>query len=326
MSVKLEEIHRLSLIELMPKQIPTTLTGVFAALPTPYRADGTPHVEDLYPAIDFLLEQGISGFCIGGATGEYAAASVEERCALFRGAARRLNGRAALIFGVGGEHSGHVLRLARTAAECRADAVLLPPPSFFPHKPCHLMNFMRQAAAALPLPVLFYNIPQFTRDLGLHNVLRLVNTVPNVVGVKDSSGLSANLSLLHEAKAKMPMAFLIGSDELLVDALEQGADGTISGTASVCPELIQTTYEAFRSGQKEKARSLQGLLDEFLAHITEFPSPWAIKLALQTRGIETGSLSWPLGDRLRLEAEEFQDWFPKWAAQCQTTCAKPMPG
>ncbi len=303
------------------KQIAPTLSGVFAALPTPYEPDGSPAIEALYPILDFLLGKRLPGLCIGGATGEYAACSIEERTLLFQTVAKRVDGRANLILGVGGEHSGHVLRLARAAADCGAIAVLLPPPSFLPFDAGDLLNFLRQVGSELPLPVLLYNIPQFTRELGMHNILHLIESVPNILGVKDSSGLHLNLSLIQRAKARTPMVFFIGSDELLLEAFEHGANGAISGTASACPELILGVYEASRSGKKEKARALQSLLEEFLTRIRVFPSPWAIKLALQARGIETGSLGWPMGKRLCLKREEFQEWFSGWIAACEPVVA-----
>lgn len=306
----------------MVQQIPPTLSGVFAALPTPYGVDGSPAIEALYPILDFLLGKRLPGLCIGGVTGEYAACSVEERTLLFRTVARRVDGRANLILGVGGEHSGHVLRLARAGADCGAVAVLLPPPSFLRFDAGDLMNFLQQVGSELPLPVLLYNIPQFTRELGMQNILRLIRSVPNIVGVKDSSGLLLNLSLIREAKATTPMVFFIGSDELLLEAFEHGANGAISGTASACPELILGVYEAFRSGKKEKARALQILVEEFLTRIRVFPPPWAIKLALQARGIQTGSLGWPMGKRLCLKGEEFQEWFSGWIAACELASAR----
>lgn len=304
----------------MWKQIPSALSGIFVALPTPYRPDGTPDVERLHGILDFHLGRNVSGFCLGGVTGEYATSSVEERLALFQNVRRYLDGRAALIVGVGGEHCGQVRRLAHHAAEGGAIAALLPPPSFFQHDSGDLLEFLQNVAAELPLPVLFYNIPQFTNKLNLNDVLHLIDSVPNVVGLKDSSGLAANIPLLNKAKADKPMAFFIGSDDLLLKALESGADGAISGLAAVCPELILTLYTSFRSGQEEKAMNLQLLVDELIAHIAGFPPPWAIKLALQARGLELGSPSWPLGDHLRLRAQEFQAWFQEWIAKCESSC------
>lgn len=298
------------------RQLPSSLSGVFAALPTPYGSDGTPAIPVLYPILDFLLGKRITGFCVGGVTGEYAACSVEQRESLFRSVALRVNGRASLILGVGGEHVGQIRRLARVAAEYGAVAVLLPPPFFFRFDLSDLLDFLQQIAGEIPLPVLLYNIPQFTHKLGIHNILRLVNSVPNIVGLKDSAGRFLNLPLIREAKTKTPMVFFIGSDELFVEAFNHAADGAISGIASVCPELILATYEACRSGERKKARLLQQLIEEFSIHGTAFPSSWAIKLALQSRGVKTGSLNWPTGKRMCLKKEKFQEWFTAWSVAC----------
>lgn len=298
------------------------LSGVYVALPTPFKPGGSADLKRLDSILEFLLGKGLTGFCIGGATGEYAACGVDERIALFKRVARRVGSRAALIFGVGGEHSGHVRRLARAAADCGGVAVLLPPPCFFQFDPPDLADFLRQVAAELPLPVLLYNIPQFTAGVGLENVLRLIRSVPNIIGVKDSSGLPENLPVIREAKASTPLTFMIGSDDLLLTALESGADGAVSGTAAACPELVLAVYQASISGKREEARMLQALLGQFLSRIAEFPPPWAMKLALRARGIDPGDLNWPLGERLQSEVKTLQDWLPGWIDQCEAACSK----
>jgi len=292
----------------MAKHIPRELDGVFAALPTPFGPEGNPLWEALDALVDFGLDRGLKGLCLGGATGEYAACSVEHRLEMFQRVAHRVKGRAQLICAVGGEHAGQVRQLARAAVDCGAIALLFPPPGFLPYAQNDLVDFMGQVSADLPLPVLLYNIPQCTRDLGLANVLRLIATVPNIIGLKDSSGHKPNLTEIQAAQAQGPMVFMIGSDDLLREAFEHGAVGSISGIAGACPELILPVYEALRAGRKEQARALQARLDEFISHIRDFPSPWAMKLALQVRGLEMGSLAWPMGPDLSRKARNFQDW------------------
>jgi 4-hydroxy-tetrahydrodipicolinate synthase len=172
-----------------------------------------------------------------------------------------------------------------------------------------LVDFMAQTSADLPLPVLIYHIPQCTRDLGVERVLQLVATVPNIVGLKDSSGQRANLAKIQAAKAQGPMVFMIGSDSLLFDAFEHGAVGSISGIAGVCPELVLPVYEALQAGDKATGRTQQDRLDEYIRHIAELTSPWAMKLTLQVRGLDAGALAWPMGSRLRQKAQAFKDWF-----------------
>jgi 4-hydroxy-tetrahydrodipicolinate synthase len=292
----------------MVKHIPRELVGVFAALPTPFGPEGNPLWEALDALVDFSLAHGLKGLCLGGATGEYAACSVEHRLEMFRGVARRMKGRAQLICAIGGEHAGQVRQLARAAADCGALALLFPPPAFLPYAQDDLVDFMGQVSADLPLPVLLYNIPQCTRDMGLANVLRLIAKVPNIIGLKDSSEQKTNLAEIQAAQAQGPMVFMIGSDDLFLEAFEYGAVGSISGIAAACPELILPLYEALRAGEKELARALQARLDEFIRHIQEFPSPWAIKLALQVRGLDMGALAWPMGSKLCRKAQKFQGW------------------
>jgi dihydrodipicolinate synthase/N-acetylneuraminate lyase len=293
----------------MVKQIPEELSGVFAALPTPFGSDGNPLWEALEALVDFGLGRGLKGLCLGGATGEYAACSVAHRLEMFPRVARQVKGRAQLICAIGGEHAGHVRQLARAAVDCGAIALLFPPPGFLPYAQDDLVDFMGQVSADLPLPVLIYNIPQCTRDLGLSNVLRLIATVPNIIGLKDSSGHKPNLAEIQAAQTRGPMAFMIGSDDLLLEAFAHGAVGSISGIAGACPELILPLYEALHAGKKEHARALQARLDEFIFHIRDVPSPWAMKLALQVRSLEMGFLAWPMGTKFRQKAQKFQDWF-----------------
>jgi len=284
------------------------LGGVFAALPTPFGPDGGPIWEALDALVDFDLAHGIKGLCLGGATAEYVACSVEHRAEVFRRVARRANGRARLICAIGGEHVGHVKDLAHAAADCGAMALLLPPPAFYPYRQNDLVEIMGQVSGDLPLPVLLYHIPQCTRDLGLANVLRLIATVPNIMGLKDSSGQRANLPEIQAAQAQRPFVFMIGSDDLFLDAFEHGAAGAISGIAAACPELILPLYGALSAGERESAAALQARLDEFIRQAQEIPAPWVTKLALRVRGLDMGPLAWPMGSKLFRKAQDFQTW------------------
>ena len=279
---------------------------------------GTRPWEALDALVEFGLDRGLTGLCLGGATGEYAACSVEHRLEIFQRVARRLRGRANLICAIGGEHAGHVRQMARVAADCGAIALLFPPPGYLPYAQDDLVDFMGQVSSDLPLPVLLYNIPQCTRDMGISNVLRLIATVPNIIGFKDSSGQRANLAETQAALAKGKMAFMIGSDDLFFDAFEHGAIGSISGIVGACPELILPIFEALRAGDKVHARHLQDRLDEFISHFQGFPSPWGTKLTLQVRGVDMGTLAWPMGEKISQKSQKFQEWFAGQIAAYET--------
>ncbi|HEV2420028.1 MAG TPA: dihydrodipicolinate synthase family protein [Terriglobia bacterium] len=299
----------------MAKKIPS-LTGIFAALPTPLGDDGAPDISAMDPIIEFLLDSGIRGFCVGGATGEYAAYSIEQREQILRGVIERVQGSAPVVAGAGAENAGQVWRFAQAAAMRGAEAVLLPPPAFFPFDADTLGEIIANVTSKLPLPVLVYHIPQFTNDLGLDTILALIESSPNVVGLKDSSGNPENPSRIGRAKAQVPMIYLNGDDSLIVDAYQHGADGAISGIASVCPEWAVVLDRSCRSGDSRRAVELQRLGNELIAQLDTLPVPWGIHLALEVRGFHMESLAWPVVSRLERPVAAFREWFPGWLEKC----------
>jgi 4-hydroxy-tetrahydrodipicolinate synthase len=296
------------------------LSGIFAALPTPFRPDGVPDNHRIDPLVDFLIGAGLHGLCVGGATGEYSAYSANDRGRLFRRVAERARGRVPLIFGVGAGTASQVIKLSEIAADCGGVAVLLPPPHYFRYEAEDVVDFLRLTSMKLALPTLLYHIPQFTNKIDLGDVLRLIETIPNIVGIKDSSGARENLPLFAEAKARLSMIYFVGDDALIFEAQEYGADGAISGIASVCPELLVAIQKALQAGQTEQARTLQKLVDEFIVQAAKLPAPWGIKLAVEARGFKMGPLSWPIGLQLELRSKSFREWFASWIGQCLQTC------
>lgn len=309
----------------LAKKLLPDISGVYAAMATPFGDDGTPNLEAIDPVVDFLIGSGVDGLCVGGATGEYPVCSVKVRELLFRRVSARTRHRAGLIFGVGAGNASAVCHLAEVARECGGSAVLLPPPFYFRYDAGDVIEFFRALGPDLPLPVLLYNIPQFTNPFNLREALQLIRTIPNIVGIKDSSGRMENLPLLAEAKANVPMIYFSGDDSLLIDAFRHGADGAISGVASACPELL-TAIEKIRSdGGNNYSGPVQDLLNEFITHNDPFPVPWGIKLAMESRGLQMGPLSWPVSPQMESRIVTFQHWFAGWLPGCLQACASSAP-
>ena len=287
--------------------------GFFSALPTPLREDGRPDFAFLDAFIEFLLEKGVEGFCGGGLTGEYPIFGVEDRIQIYRHIAKRTAGRAALIFGVGSENSSQALKLAAEAKDLGAKALLLPPPFFFHAAPIDAQEMMGQVASTLPLPVILYFIPQFIKSLGVSNVLALLGSVENIVGVKDSSGDVKALNEYASAKGTMGFQLMAGNDILLLRAFQSQADGCISGLSSMAPELILGLYRAFHRGDTQRAAEMQSLVNELCAAVSDLPVPWGIKIALEAQGFPMGSFSWPCGPHLVAQIAKFRQWYEQWA-------------
>ncbi|MGH9341085.1 MAG: dihydrodipicolinate synthase family protein [Acidobacteriota bacterium] len=288
------------------------LSGVFVAPVTPLDSGGRLDLAAFELLLDFLLEQGIDGLCIGGATSEYPHFDLQERKELISRAVRKSEGKAIVLAAVGASCLERVRELGRHAAREGCAAILLPMPHFFRYEQEDLEAFCREVCSSVSLPCLLYNLPDFTNPLHLTTSMRLLRQIPNLVGIKDSSGRLEALPKLTEIAHEKEVTLLIGSDDLLFQALTAGWDGVISGSANLCPELVVREYQSFRAGDLESAQYCQQLLDALGDQFRHLPVPWGIRAGLEVRGFSTGHLALPLSPSRRKQIETFQSWFANW--------------
>src|SRR5581483_794001 len=237
-------------------------SGVFAALATPIHGDGRPDLDAFGRVVDFVAERGVDGVVIGGGTGEYPHFSEEERTAVLAHAVHLLQGERIVIASIGTSSIFSTVRLARCAAECGADALLIPMPHFFQYQPEDLVSFCESVCAAVRIPCLLYNLPSFTSGVSADTALQLLQNVPNLIGMKDSSGNRDHLEPLARARTNGNFSLFVGDDSLLLDALRADWNGVVSGIACCVPELIRAVYDAHNSGDAERSSHLQQMLDD----------------------------------------------------------------
>lgn len=293
-----------------------SLGGVLAALLTPRSPDGRVDLGALERNIEFVLERGVAGITVGGATGEYPSLTLEERRQIAARARHVLGGRSRLICGAGAASLAETLAVAAHAAEVGADAVLLPPPHFFPYTAEDLEAFYRTAAGEIGLPVLIYNIPAFTTGVLPALALRLVADCPGIAGVKDSSGSLETLAALTRRFPNGP-ARIVGNDAALEAALAAGCcDAVISGVAGVLPELVVAVWT-------NRSPAAGRRLAEFIGRIDALPVPWGLKLAAELRSLFEASFPLPVSATRARQIAEFRAWFPGWWAQTAAELALP---
>jgi 4-hydroxy-tetrahydrodipicolinate synthase len=290
------------------------IAGLFAAVATPVYPDGTVDFGTFDRLVDFLIERDVSGICLGGATGEYPHYESADRKVLIARAARRLPRDRALLVGIGGASLRHTLTLGRAALESDSRALLLPMPMFFRYEQEDLKAFCIHVSSTLRGPCLLYNLPDFTNGLAAATILDLLRDQEFIVGIKDSSGRHEHLDSFAAQRGHAPWTLLVGDDAVLERGLRAGWDGSISGIAGFCPELLVALYRSHVAGRPEETVRLQGLLDELISHVTVFPTPWGIRIGLAARGIDTGPLPLPLTPERKQQVADFKEWLPGWLA------------
>jgi 4-hydroxy-tetrahydrodipicolinate synthase len=215
-------------------------SGVFIAPVTPVDSSGRVALPLWNDLIGFLLDAGVDGLCVGGATSEYVHFTQGERTELMHCAAAGLKGRGKLFASIGASTYRQVLELGEQAVEEGADAALVPMPHFFRYQQVDLEHFCREVSQNLPLPCLLYNLPVFTNPLEIETTIRLLQEAPGIVGIKDSSGDSEALTRYPEAcrDARDATSLMVGKDIRIFDGLSSGWDGCVSGLGNLCPELV----------------------------------------------------------------------------------------
>src|SRR5438874_4801097 len=168
----------------MAARAATVLAGVFAAIPTPVHDDGRLDLSTLDRLVAFVLDAGVHGVCIGGATGEYPHFEIAERKSVISHVASILPADRTLLVGIGAPSMRHVLDIGRTAIEAGSRAMLLPMPMFFRYAQEDLRAYCAHVSRTLAAPCLLYDLPDFTNALSPETALALLGTEEFIVGIK----------------------------------------------------------------------------------------------------------------------------------------------
>jgi formaldehyde-activating enzyme len=117
--------------------------------------------------------------------------------------------------------------------------------------------------------------------------------IPNVVGLKDSSGnLTYTMEILEYAGDQINV--LIGHDEVVLNALAGGASGMILASAQVYPEIWQRVLASVRQGDLSTARALQRQVQKLSRIFCRYGGGVAVKQALNMMGLNVGRPRSPL--------------------------------
>ncbi len=282
--------------------------GVYAAVLTPRSARGDVDVAAFTAIIRFLAEKGVRRFAVNGATGEYCL-TTPAQLELLLATVQTTCKDAEVLCGVGAAGTAETCELAGIAERAGVHGLLLPMPYFFPYDQQDLLAFSEEVARNVTLPVLLYNLSQFTTGLDAQTVCDLCQSVPNIIGIKDSSG---SLDILRALRTHVPDACcIVGNDQALAPALQEDlCDGVVSGVACVVPELIQALYAQLVGSPEFALRS--GQLDQFIEQLGRSPTPWGLKWVAEERGLMNASFTLPLSEQRRTEGAALKQWCRNW--------------
>lgn len=240
--------------------------------------------------VDFVIDGGVSGILAFGSNGEFYMVEEDEMERGLRIMVDQARGRVPVYFGVGAISTKKCVRLARMAAANGAFGISVLQPVFLKPTEAELFRHFKTIAEAVPdTPMLLYNNPGrvgYTMSAGL--VSRLAHEVPNIVGMKDTSGDMTQTAEFIRTTRDVGFKVFGGKDTLLYASLCHGAVGGVCTAANFMPELITDIYNKFTAGDMKGALEAQFKLNPVRLSMDPASFPVAAKDMANLRGREVG--------------------------------------
>src|SRR5438105_3874043 len=274
------------------------VSGVLVALATPLNRDGSVDEPSITRLVEHVLAGGVHGLLPLGSTGEGAALDEAARRRVLSAVVEAGAGRVPVICGVALASVVSVRTEIESAARLGADAVLVAPPFYYPMDQASVLAFYRRIADA-PVPILVYNIPQFTKVVVEPATIATLAAEGAVKGVKDSSrDFEYFEGVCIATRAVDGFRVFTGSDSMLVASLAAGGSGTICGAANIAPEWVVRVYDDYARGDLAAARAGQDKVYQLVMALRGDVFPSAIKAALHMLDI---CEPWPAPPATRLD-------------------------
>jgi len=266
------------------------LEGINPAILTLFNEDKSIDYEGMKALLDFLMDAKVNGVYVCGTTGEFPLLTLEERKKIAETVVNYVKGKITVYVHIGGITTGDAVELAKHACACGADGIGAVPPYYYSYSEDELLEHFSKIANALPsdFPVYLYNIPQRTGNWIKPSLfVKLAESCPNIVGIKDSSGSLTTVMEYLLAFREKDVTIIEGADEQLLSGLSAGCKGSVSGNANVFPEVFVKLWKEFKENKLKEARETQLTIVK-ISQILKYGNIPLLKYALKLRGIGNG--------------------------------------
>ncbi|MBC6460399.1 dihydrodipicolinate synthase family protein [Actinomadura sp. HBU206391] len=213
---------------------PDALTGTWATVLLPIGADDRIDWERLSEQVHELVAAGVDGVYTNGSSGEFWAQSEEEFDRLSSMVADVCE-RAGVPFQIGAAHPSPQTALGRLrrARDLSPGAIQVILPDWFAPSDQETLAFLRRMAdEAAPVPLVLYNPPHAKRVLTAPGLSRLLDSVPETVGVKVADGDQTWYDAMAPVSGRVAL-FVPGHH--LATGYGRGAAGAYSNVACLNP-------------------------------------------------------------------------------------------
>lgn len=276
--------------------------GIYPALVTPFDEKGRINPEAVGQLVEQCLEKGVSGFYVGGSTGESYLLSMEERKFMLEQVMRAVNGRADVIANIGVFATEHGVELAKHAESLGVSAISSVPPFYFPFNMDEYVQYYNDLADSVDVPVVIYNIPAMSGITFKTEDIERFFSNEKIIGMKHTS---YDLFQLQRVIRKYPeKSVFCGHDELFLSAAIAGAQAGIGSSFNLMAEKFVKMQALITENRWQEAQELQNEANAVIEALCKVGVFKGVKAALKLQGIDCGECRKPF-QPLRAEQIEY---------------------
>ena len=281
--------------------------GIIPPIITPFTEDGKFNEPVYRDMVDHLIRGGVHGVFPLGTTGEFYAVTEDEVRRILAVTKDAVAGRVPVYAGATHITTRGTVRLVEVAEEAGVDAVSVLTPMFISQSQKEIYAFYKTVAESTSLPIIIYNNRPKTNVTVAPETLAKLSEIPNIVGVKDSTGDFTNTEeYIRLTRGNDHFHVLLGRDTLIYAGLCYGAAGAIASCANVAPRIAADIYDKFIAGDLAGALEAQFTLAPLRIACNMGTFPEVIKEGLMMQGFPVGKCLDPIAELSPEEKEKLR--------------------
>ncbi len=229
--------------------------GVFPAVTTKFTEDDALDFDAMARHLEFQLEAGVHGIIILGSLGENATLSADEKRAMIRFFAEKIDGRVPLVACVAESGTRDAVALVRDGVDAGADGFMLLPPMRYHSDSRETLAYLRTVSSATDAPIMLYNNPlAYGIDLLPEDFAALAD-LANIQAIKESAADTRRLADIRREVGDR-YALFCGVDDLAFESFAMGAVGWVAGLVVAFPRETVAIWNLCRAGEWDQARAI----------------------------------------------------------------------
>src|SRR5690606_32352099 len=198
-----------------------------------------------------------------------------------RASSDALKSRGGLLAGLIVNSTQEAIDRAKMLDGLKVDALQVTPVHYLFKPGAHAtIDHFKAISVSTDIPILIYSVIQWNY-LSVDLILRIMDEVPGVVGMKQSNGDLKSVSDLL-MRLKPDNIIITGIDAMLYPAFSLGAHGAITALTAAAPSAVVKLWDAVQAKDYELPRtciSQLGALFTTLTHVACPPAPITLSTA-----------------------------------------------